>query len=49
MLDALRDVSKSLLEIRSFFLHTLLVWRAALLHFSCFSLPALLDHYNFGS
>ena len=39
----------SLLEIKSFFLHTLPVWSVALSHFSCFSLPALLDYYNFGS
>ena len=39
----------SLLEIMSFFLHTLLVWSVALSHFSCFSLPLLLDHCNFGS
>ena len=40
---------RSLLEIKSFFLHTLLVWSVALLHFSCFSRPLLLDHCNFGS
>ena len=30
-------------------LHALLVWSVALSHCSCFSLPALLDHWNFGS
>ena len=39
----------SLLEIKSFFLHTLLDWSVALLHFSCFSVSILLDHCNFGS
>ena len=39
----------SLLEIKSFFLHTLLVWSVALSHFSCFSLSVLLDHCNFVS
>ena len=39
---------RSLLEIKSFFLQTLLVWSVALSHCSCFSLPALLDHCNFG-
>ena len=38
----------SLLEIKSFFLQTLLVWSVALSHCSCFSLLALLDHCNFG-
>ena len=33
---------QSLIEIKSFFLHTLLVWSAALPHFSCFSLLVLL-------
>ena len=40
---------QSLLEIKSFFFHTLLLWSITLLHFSWFSLPVLLDHYNFGS
>ena len=40
---------RSLLEIKSFFLHTLLVWSVVLSRFSCFSLPALLDYCNFGS
>ena len=40
---------RSLLEIKSFFLHTLLVWSVDLSHFSCFSLTFLLDHCNFGS
>ena len=40
---------RSLLEIKSFFLHTLLVWSVALSHFFCFSLPLLLDHRNFFS
>ena len=40
---------RSLLEIKSFFLHTLLVWSVALSHFSCFSLHVLLDHCNFVS
>ena len=39
----------SLLEIKSFFLHTLLGWSVALSYFSCFSLPLLLDHCNLGS
>ena len=38
---------RSLLEIKSFFLHALLVWSVVLSHFSCFSLPLLLDHCNF--
>ena len=40
---------RSLLDIKSFFLHILLDWSIALLHFSCFSLLVLLDHCNFGS
>ena len=41
---------RSLLEIKSFFLHTVLVWSVALLHFSFFfPLPILLDHCNFVS
>ena len=40
---------RSLLEIKSFFLHTLLVWSVVLSYFSCSSLPALLEHCNFGS
>ena len=40
---------RSLLEIKSFFLHTILFWSVALSHFSCFSLPNLLDLYSFGS
>ena len=40
---------QSLLEIKSFFLHTLLAWSVALSHFSCFSLPVLPDHCNSGS
>ena len=40
---------QSLLEIKSFFFHTLLIWSMTLSHFSCFSLPILLDHCNFGS
>ena len=44
-----KGCERSLLEIKSFFLHTLPVWSVALSHFSCFSLLALLDYYNFGS
>ena len=40
---------RSLLEIKSFFLHTLLDWSVALSHFSCFSILVLLDHCNFDS
>ena len=40
---------QSLLEIKSFFLHTLLLWSVALSHFSCFSIFVLLDHCNFFS
>ena len=40
---------RSLLEIKSFFLHTLLDWSVALSHSSCFSVLVLLDHCNFGS
>ena len=40
---------RSLLEIKSFFYHTLLVWGVVLSHFSCFSIPVLLDHCNLGS
>ena len=39
----------SMLEIKSFFLQILLDWSVALSHFSCFFLPVLLDHCNFGS
>ena len=37
-----------LLEIKSFFLHNLLVWSVALSHFSYSSLLVLIDHCNFG-
>ena len=40
---------RSLLEIKSFFYHILLVWGVVLSHFSCFSIPVLLDHCNLGS
>ena len=40
---------RSLLEIKSFFLHTLLVWSVVSSCFSCFSVLALLDYCNFGS
>ena len=39
----------STLEIKSFFLQTLLEWSVCGSHFSCFSLPILLDRCNFGS
>ena len=39
----------STLEIKYFFLQTLLEWSVALSHSSCFSLPVLLDRCNFGS
>ena len=39
----------SMLELKSFFFHTLLEWSLGLSHLSCFSLPVLLGHYNFGS
>jgi len=39
---------RSLLE-KSFFLHTLFAWSVAPSHFSCFSIPVLLDYCNFGS
>ena len=38
----------STLEVKSFFFQTLLEWSVTLSH-SCFSLPVLLDHCNFGS
>ena len=38
----------SRLEIKSFFLQTLLDWSVALSHFSCFPLHVLLDRCNFG-
>jgi len=38
----------SLLEIKFFVCHNLLVWSVALLHFTCFSILVLLNHYNFG-
>ena len=40
---------QSLLEIKSFFLHTLLACSVTLSHCSCFSLPVLLDLCDFGS
>ena len=40
---------RSMLEIKSFFLQTRLDWSVAFSHSSCFSLPILLDHCNFGS
>ena len=40
---------RSLLEIKSFFLLTILIWSVALSHSSCFSLPILLDHCSFVS
>ena len=44
-----KGCERSLLEIKSFFMHTLLVWSVVLSYFSCSSLPALLEHCNFGS
>ena len=40
---------RSLLEIKSFFCHTLLVWSVALSHFTCSSIHVLFDHCNFDS
>ena len=37
---------RSMLEFKSFFLHTLLDWRGVFCHFSCSSLPILLDRCN---
>ena len=40
---------RSMLEIKSlFFLHTLLDWSVVFCHFSCSSLPILLDRCNLG-
>ena len=39
---------RSMLEIKSFFLHTLLDWSVVFCHFSCSSLHVLLDHCNLG-
>ena len=39
---------RSMLEIKSLFLHTLLDWSVVFCHFSCSSLPALLDCCNLG-
>ena len=40
---------RSMLEIKSFFfLHTLLDWSVVFCHFTCSSLPVLLDHCNLG-
>ena len=39
---------RPMLEIKSFFLHTLLDWSVVFCHFFCSSLPVLLDHCNLG-
>ena len=39
---------RSLLEIKSFFLRTLLDWSVVFCHISCSSLPVLLDRGNLG-
>ena len=39
----------SILEIKSFFFHTLLEWSLVLQTFYCFSISDLLDHFNLGS
>ena len=39
---------RSMLEIKSFFLHTFLDWSVVFCHFSCSSLPVLLDRCNLG-
>ena len=39
---------RSMLEIKSLFLHTLLDWSVVFCHFSCSSLPVLLDRCNLG-
>ena len=40
---------RSLLEIKSFFLHTLFEWSVVCSHFSCSSFPTFLDRCTFGS
>ena len=40
---------RSMLELKSFFFHTLFEWSLGLSHLSCFSLPILHDQCNFGS
>ena len=49
MLESLRVVNGLFSSFKSFFFHTLLEWNLALPSFSCFSLPVLFDHCNFGS
>ena len=39
---------RSMLEFKSFFLHTLLDWSVVFCHFSCSSLPVLFDRCNLG-
>ena len=39
----------SMLQIKSFFLHTFLDWSVVFCHISCSSLPILLDRCNLGS
>ena len=39
---------RSMLEIKSFLLHTLLDWSVVFCHFSCSSLPVLFDRCNLG-
>ena len=39
---------RSMLEIKTFFLQALFDWSVIFSHFSCFSLPAFLDHCNIG-
>ena len=39
---------RSMLEIKSFFLHNLLDWSVVFCHISCSSLPVLLDRCNLG-
>ena len=43
------DCERSILDIKSFFFHTILDWSLILPFYSCFSLPGLIDYCNLGS
>ena len=44
-----KDCERSLLEIKSFFLHTLFEWSVIFSHFSCSSFPIFIDRCTFVS
>ena len=46
---SLKGCERSLLEIKSFFLHTLFEWSVVFSHFSCSSFPIFLDRCTFDS